>query len=153
MRYVKCYNHAMENAEEYVRKEVHRLYWDHDENCARTTLRILSVLMDVPVENQTLTAALGMHGAGGYGAQCGLVEGALMFLAIVAEKEGTEDIPGLCRRFASEFEAEFGSLRCSDLRPGGFSESDPPHRCEELTCRSILFAYRFAAEAFSSLMR
>ncbi len=74
-----------------------------------------------------------------------------MFLAIMAEMEGSENIPGLCRRFASEFETEFGSLRCSDLRPGGFSESDPPHRCEELTYRSIIFSYRFATEAFSSL--
>ena len=133
----------MENAEEYIRKEVHRLYWELDENCARTTLRILSHLTGIGIEKQTLIAASGMHGAGGYGAQCGLVEGALMFIAVIADSVGYVDIPGLCREFAAEYESEFGSLRCSDLRPGGFSADDPPHRCEELTSRSILFAYGF----------
>ena len=139
----------MEKAEEeYIRREVHRLYWEHDENCARTTLSILSGLTGIAIGNQTMAAASGLHGAGGYGAQCGLVEGALMFLGGVASLEGYEDIPGLCRKFASLFESSFGSLRCSELRPGGFSPSDPPHRCEELTCRSILYAYRFLKEAF-----
>ena len=138
----------MEKAEEYIRKEVHRLYWELDENCARTTLRILSRLTGIRIEDQTLIAASGMHGAGGYGAQCGLVEGTLMFLAVIAGSRGYEDIPGLCRRFAGEYEAAFGSLRCSDLRPGGFSEDDPPHRCEDLTCRSVQFVYDFVVRAF-----
>ena len=138
----------MEKAEEYIRREVHRLYWEHDENCARTTLRILSGLTGIVIEEQTLAAASGLHGAGGYGAQCGLVEGALMFLGIVASLEGYEDIPGLCRKFASLFESSFGSLRCSELRPGGFSPSDPPHRCAELTGGSIIYALRFLKAAF-----
>ena len=133
---------------EYVIKEVHHLYYDKDENCARTTLRCLSNLFSFPVSDAVLASAIGMHGAGYYRAQCGLVEGALMFLGIVSSLEGYEDIPGLCRKFASLFESSFGSLRCSELRPGGFSPSDPPHRCEELTCRSILYAYRFLKEAF-----
>jgi len=31
---------------------------------------------------QLLDAAVGMHGAGKYGAQCGLVEGSLMFIGL-----------------------------------------------------------------------
>ena len=139
----------MEKAEEYIRKEVHRLYWNLDENCARTTLRILSSLTGIGIDEQTLIAASGMHGAGGYGAQCGLFEGALMFLAIIADSKGYEDIPGLSRRFAGEYESAFGALRCSELRPGGFSDDDPPHRCEDLTCRSIYFVYDFIVRAFS----
>ena len=45
--------------------------------------------------------------------------------------------------FASAFEKAFGSLRCFELRPTGFSENDPPHVCENLTCDGIGFAYQY----------
>lgn len=38
-----------------------------------------------------MDAALGMHGAGGYRAQCGLVEGALMFIGIWGKMHGKEE--------------------------------------------------------------
>ena len=40
-------------------------------------------------------------------------------------------------------EKTFGSLRCFELRPTGFSENDPPHMCENLTCKGIEFAYQY----------
>ena len=40
-------------------------------------------------------------------------------------------------------EKAFGSLRCLELRPTGFSENDPPHMCENLTCDGIEFAYQY----------
>ena len=52
----------------------------------------------------------------------------------------------MCRRFAGQFRSRFGSLRCLELRPGGFNEWDPPPLCEELTVESILFVYEFMAE-------
>ena len=48
-----------------------------------------------------------------------------------------------CYNFASAFEKTFGSLRCFELRPTGFSENDPPHMCENLTCKGIEFAYQY----------
>ena len=38
----------------------------------------LGELLGFHIEEQTYAAAVGMHGAGGFRAQCGLVEGALM---------------------------------------------------------------------------
>lgn len=38
---------------------------------------------------------------------------------------------------------KFGSLRCCELRPGGFRKDDPPHLCERLTCETIEFAYEY----------
>lgn len=133
---------------EYIRKRVHRLYWDEDINCARTTLLCLGELFDTAIEPQTIRSAAGLHGAGGYRAQCGLVEGALMFLGLYLYELGrTEaEIVSSCYEFASAFEGTFGSLRCFDLRPGGFSENDPPHRCENLTCSGIEFAYQYILE-------
>lgn len=130
---------------EIIREKVHHLYWDLDLNCARTSLLSLSELCRYPLQDETIKAAAGMHGAGGFRAQCGLVEGTLMFLGIYGAAKGLEEetVVGLCRRFAEEFTEMFGSLRCYDLRPGGFSENDPPHSCEEITVQAILFAYRF----------
>ena len=128
---------------EYITTRVHELYWKEDINCARTSLICLSELFEIAIEPQTIWAAIGLHGAGGYRAQCGLVEGTLMFMGIYFHKLGkTEaEIVSICYNFASAFDKTFGSLRCYELRPTGFSENDPPHMCENLTCRAIEFAY------------
>ena len=133
---------------EYMINRVHELYWDEDINCARTTIICLSELFEISLEPQTIWSAVGLHGAGGYRAQCGLVEGALMFIGIYLHMLGkTEDeIVSDCYNFASSFDKTFGSLRCFELRPTGFSESDSPHMCEKLTCNGIEFAYQYILE-------
>ncbi len=130
---------------EYIVKRVHELYWEEDINCARTTLICLSELFKVTIEPQTIWSAIGLHGAGGYRAQCGLVEGALMFIGIYLHIQGKteEEIISACYNFASAFDNTFSSLRCMELRSTGFSESDPPHMCENLTCNGIEFAYQY----------
>ena len=71
-----------------------------------------------------------------------------MFIGIYLHEMGkTEDeIVSACYHFASAFDQTFGSLRCLELRPLGFSESDPPHMCEKLTCDGIEFAYQYILE-------
>lgn len=132
---------------EQITKRVHDLYWKKNINCARTTLICLSELFEIAIEPQTMRSAVGLHGAGGYRAQCGIVEGALMFIGICLHAlERTEDeIVSACYDFASAFDREFGSLRCFELRPTGFSENDPPHMCETLTCNGIEFAYQYVS--------
>lgn len=135
----------MPQIEEYIRNRVHELYWKDDINCARTAIICLGELFEITVEQQTIWSAVGLHGAGGYRAQCGLVEGTLMFIGIYLHELGkTEDeIVSACYNFASAFDKTFGSLRCFELRPAGFSESNPPHICENLTCSGIEFAYQY----------
>lgn len=105
----------------------------------------LSELFEITIEPQTIWSAVGLHGAGGYRAQCGLVEGSLMFIGIYLHGLGKseDEIVSACYNFASAFEKTFGSLRCLELSPSGFSESDPPHLCENLTCNGIEFAYQY----------
>ena len=124
----------------FVAERVHRYYWDHDYNCASTTLRILGEWLDFEINEHVLDAAIGMHGAGAFGAQCGLVEGALMFLGLVGAARGVkeQDIIDACYEFARQFEARFGSLLCRELRPQGFCADNPPHLCEPLSCEAIL---------------
>lgn len=128
-----------------IREWVHQLYWDIDLNCARTTLTCLSKLFQIEIGEQTLNAAIGLHGAGGYRAQCGLVEGSLMFIGIFFSGKGKNDveIAEMCYQYAEEFTMQFKSLLCYDLRPNGFTVNDPPHACEELTGDAIIFAYQF----------
>ncbi|WP_320129841.1 C-GCAxxG-C-C family protein [uncultured Sphaerochaeta sp.] len=136
-----------------IEELVHSSYWEKDINCARTMLFALGTLFEVPLENQTLQAAIGMHGAGGYRAQCGLVEGALMFLGIFFAQKGQADesISKLCYSYAEEFTQEFSSLECRDLRPNGFQETDAPHVCENLTVKAIAFTRDFIRTANSSI--
>ena len=128
-----------------TKERVHELYWKHDINCARTMLICLCESFQINLEEQTLSAAIGLHGAGGFRAQCGLVEGALMFIGIyfsLNEKSDT-DIASLCYQYAEEFSGKFGTLKCYDLRPNGFYENDPPHACEKLTCTAIEVTIEF----------
>ena len=133
---------------EQIASRVHELYWKDDINCARTMLICLGELYHIPIEQQTIKAAVGLHGAGGYRAQCGLVEGGLMFISVYFDYLGRteEETVAACYSYAEAFDSHFGSLRCYDLRPTGFTSNDPPHMCEKLTCRAIEFAYQYIKE-------
>ncbi|HOO38401.1 MAG TPA: C-GCAxxG-C-C family protein [Deltaproteobacteria bacterium] len=140
------------DSEDFIRQRVHSYYWDEDINCATTCLRILAEKFSVVLEPQVLSAALGMHGAGKYGAQCGLVEGTLMFIGIIGKRLGLsdDDIVDSCREFAAGFEEHFGSLVCAVLRPAGFSEENEPHLCEGITCRAISHSIGFISGVIRS---
>lgn len=130
---------------EHITGAVHKCYWRDDINCARTMLTILAGLGGQAVNPQVLTAAVGLHGAGGYGAQCGLVEGGLMYVGIAGDACGLteEETVSLCKDFAAAFTAAFGSLLCRQLRPEGFSPDNPPHLCEKLTVEAVTFAAEY----------
>jgi hypothetical protein len=134
----------------FIDAEVHRHYWEHDDNCAFTTLSIISNLFYTPLESQVMNSALGLWGAGGHRAQCGLVEGALMYIGILGGQRGLnrDQISSLCRNFARGFEDQFGSLICRELRPEGFWPDNPPHICEDLSKRAIRYTTRFVSDAF-----
>ena len=130
---------------EFVQKRVKKYYWDDNINCATTNLKILSEKFGIELSEQIIDSALGMHGAGEYGAQCGLVEGTLMFLGILGRtlNISDDDIIISCNRFASQFEKNFNSLLCSILRPEGFSLNNPSHLCEKFTCEAVCFNIEF----------
>jgi len=131
--------------EDNIYEIVRKCYWEEDINCAAATLKILSSKFGVALSNQVLDSALGMHGAGRYGAQCGLVEGMLMFLGIFGRERKIPDseIVEVCWMFAKQFEERFSSLLCRVLRPEGFHPNHPPHLCEGLTCDAMCFDIAF----------
>ncbi len=131
--------------EEYIKKRVAECYWNEDLNCATTMLTILSELHKIQLHKQVIDSAIGMHGAGGFGAQCGLVEGSLLFIGILGKEKGlpAEKIIDLCASFAQQFEKKFGSLLCKQLRPQGFTPDNPPHLCEELTNQAVTFTVEY----------
>lgn len=133
-----------------IEKLVHRCYWQDDINCACTTLKCLETLFHMQVEDSIYTASVGLHGAGGYRAQCGLVEGALLFIGLYSQHKGKskEEAVSICYNFAANFDKRFGSLQCYFLRPNGFTENDPPHACESLTVNAITFIYQFIEDTF-----
>lgn len=133
---------------EWVAGEVRRHYWQEDINCARTVLAILAELGGQVIHPQVVAAATGLHGAGGFGAQCGLVEGGLIYIGIAGAERGLsdEEIGDLCREYAEGFTAALGSLLCRELRPEGFGPDNPPHLCEKRTVDAAMFAAGFMRE-------
>lgn len=72
-----------------------------------------------------------------------------MFIGLYYSASGMDEkqVVEACYQFAKGFEQKFGSLRCRELRPGGFSKNDPPHLCESISCQAIEHAYLFIREA------
>ena len=137
--------------DEYLENRVAKYYWDDDINCATTIMKILSESFDIELNEQLIDAAVGMHGAGEYGAQCGLVEGTLMFIGISGREQGLPEksIIKICKEYATQFEYNFGSLQCSILRPEGFNADNPPHICEPLTCKASKNSIEFIKNRFN----
>lgn len=138
---------------DFIEDKVIRYFWQDDLNCATTQLNILAEYFSIELQQQIIDAAIGMHGAGRYGAQCGLIEGPLMFIGIWGRQKNLSDekIAALCLELAKQFEEKFGSLNCSSLRPGGFKEDDPPHLCAPLTQRAAALAILFLEKAEQEL--
>jgi len=134
--------------QEFIEERVKEYYWEEDVNCATTVLKVLSEHFGVKLDTQIIDCAIGMHGAGEYGAQCGLVEGVLMFLGIYGRKKNMpkDDIVLYCNEFAKQFEKKFSSLQCSVLRPEGFHQDNPPHLCEPLTRDTVDFSIDFISK-------
>jgi C_GCAxxG_C_C family probable redox protein len=129
----------------FVNEKVHNLYWNHDMNCSTTTLLTLSEIYHINLSSQVLDAVTGMPGVGRSGSLCGLVGGSIMFIGIRGKENGLEheEIVIKCNNFVKGFEKEFGSLSCKDLRPQGFKPENPPHLCEEITKKAIMFTLNF----------
>ncbi len=133
------------NIKKIIEEQVNQCYKNEHINCATTILKILENHFHTQLQDQISKAATGMHGAGRYGAQCGLVEGALMFIGIYGSNTGLEKdkIISLCHNYAGAFEKRFESLSCSVLRPEGFHDDQPPHLCMSLTIEAAEFIICF----------
>ncbi|PKP19678.1 MAG: redox-active protein [Bacteroidetes bacterium HGW-Bacteroidetes-20] len=129
----------------FVADRVQEYAWKQDLNCAQTTLLVLSEKFKIELNSQIIDGSSGLNGAGQYQAQCGLVEGALIFMGIYLRSQQKEklEIQNICKSYAQNFESKFGSLSCSRLRPNGFNLTDPPHLCSDLTEQTLLFAIDF----------
>ena len=130
---------------------IHHLYHDKDFNCAITTLICLGKEFGVDIDQQVLDSAICMNGGGRFRAQCGLVEGVLMFIGIYATQRGMKkkDMMKIAYGFCENFQNRFGSLLCRDLRPGGFQKTDPKHLCEPLTLDTVPFSIDYLKQHFT----
>lgn len=66
----------------------------------------MSRLFDLPLDPQLDRAAIGLNGAGRMGCQCGLLEGALLFLGIHASFLGKteKEVCAVCGRYTAAFQ-------------------------------------------------
>jgi hypothetical protein len=135
---------------DFVNNRIEEEYHDLETPCSSTTIKILAELFQVEIDDQVYISADALSGQHQYNPVCGLLNGSLMFMNLLGKNlyYEFEEIRDLCYNFSLEFRKHFGSENCSVLRPEGFKEDNPPHICEPLTNRSILFTIEFIAKAF-----
>ncbi|MCK5126643.1 MAG: C_GCAxxG_C_C family protein [candidate division Zixibacteria bacterium] len=127
------------NERQFIEDKI-KIYFEIEEhNCAVCVIKVLSERFDFPIEQQTLDACLAQNGLGQYGAQCGLITGATMFLGIVAAQNNweKEKLYLHTRELTALFEKKFKSLLCSAIRPEGFHEDNPPYICQPRTVDAL----------------
>jgi C_GCAxxG_C_C family probable redox protein len=131
--------------ENIIAERVHHFYWDNDWPCVPTVLTTYKELFDVNISEDVIAASRGLGGGGEYGAQCGLLEANLIFIALFGKENNytQQQINELCSQFCGRFEKKFESLLCRDIRPEGFVPENPPHLCEPRTVESMLLALEF----------
>lgn len=134
--------------ENIIADRVHDLFCDKDWPCAPTVLTIYKEIFKADINDQVIAASCGLNGGGQYGAQCGLLESNLMFIALLGkQRDYTQDqINEFCAEFSGRFERKFKSLICREIRPEGFVPENPPHLCEPRANESILLALDFYRE-------
>lgn len=146
----------MQNWEYYVAEKVHYFYHEAHIGCAVATLILLSQIFEVQLEEQVYESAVPMVGAGKYGAQCGILEGTMMFSSIYAKQHGVDNktIMSMIYKWSEMFEKEMGSLVCKGLRPYPFTPEDAPkHLCEPITVKGVGLAVKFITEVIELSFR
>jgi len=137
--------------EELVAARVKKMYHDLDLSCVHTTLKILAEVFNTEVSQQTYDSSSGMLGGGGYyGAQCGLVQGGIMFIGILGARYrlDKDTVSQHCFDYSAQAEKELESLLCREIRPEGFADDNPQNLCEPRTNQSIVSAAQFIADRF-----
>ena len=138
------------NIKEYIAKSVNDAYSINDLPCSVTTVKTINAIYRLDIPDAVIDAGWGFNGAGQYGAQCGLVEGALMLLSLLCRRRNfdREAADQIFFKFAAEFEQKFGSLNCRELRPEGFAPDNPPLLCEKISVTAIEFVAEFLEKVF-----
>lgn len=118
-------------SQEEVIKQVEekaKLYVKRSNNCCQATFLALQEQFELG-NSLLLKACTIMPGIAGRGETCGAVVAGLMALGIVHGRDDIDDMEQLAkalrkgRRFCQDFEAEFGSTRCSEVQKLLFGRS------------------------------
>lgn len=128
-----------------IKERVHELYWNEYTNCTKSMLICLGELFEAEIDQQVFQSTVGMLSTSGFGLQCGLVSGGLMFIGIYCAKLGKNKsvILSYCNNFVETFNQKFGSLKCFELRSKLNNMKDPRHVCEKLTGDVVTYTQYF----------
>lgn len=106
-------------------------------NCAQCVLKACADHTGLDDET-AFAVANGFGGGLRSGEVCGAISGGVMAIGLAAQKKGLTKINAIITEYVSEFEKEYGNVRCSDLK----SNKVP---CDELI--------RFGAETADRYIR
>ncbi len=118
---------------EQENKTILDLYLEGGYNCAESILLWANAYYDLGLTAEDMKLVSGFGGGLGCGKSCGALCGSIAVLGKLFVKErahATPDFKELIGGFASQFEAHFGSMDCTDLKQSAFFH--PETRCLSL---------------------
>ncbi|MBO4330617.1 MAG: C_GCAxxG_C_C family protein [Oscillospiraceae bacterium] len=115
-------------------------------SCAQTALIALGNMTGVIISRQLLDAAAGFKYT-----RCGMAEAGVLMLGLACSMTGrdAEEAARLCLKYTAAFEAQYGSVMCSELSPAASGLSS----CESLAVETALFTFKFISDEFSLPLR
>lgn len=128
---------------EFLEKQAYHYFMEKGFSCGLTMLHCLSDLFQFPLHEHVYDAMNGVLENRDHRDQCGLYKGALMFIGIYGTNAlgwGRPQINDATMDFAQKMAADFGSLKCYDLRGGRFQPTEPHDKCAPLAARGVIYA-------------
>ncbi len=128
-----------------LEEKAHGYFMGQTLSCGITMLHCLSEFFDIPLDEQVYAAMNGMMENRDKREQCGLYKGSLMFLGVYGAKQGWDKakINAVTMDFAEKMEADYGSLKCYDLRGGRFLPTEPHDKCAPITMKTVVYTANY----------
>jgi C_GCAxxG_C_C family probable redox protein len=121
-----------------------------DYHCGEVVVRTILNELEIKAPASVLRISASMNGGGRAGAQCGILEAGLFVLSLLygrhSEKQSREPLQSLAFQLTKKFETEYKNLLCRDIRPEGFSTTQPRGLCTERIICGIFFLLDFFEE-------
>lgn len=123
-----------------LKDHMYKFYLEQNYNCAESVLRAANEYYDLQLDDHAMIM-VGAYGAGiQTGNTCGAILAGVAVLSlkyVPAKAHESADIKPITTKFIREFNAKFGGIRCTEIKPKSFQPEIRCLRTVEFVCDTL----------------